>query len=222
MPMNENAINGAYNLLLSNPVRFLRTWPLRLAGGASNCQLNFELYDNKKHGQRPGTVFGYKAMKDTDVLRVDVKGGSAVKDVIKKEFTAHNLPMQALSDTLTFTELGENGKTLMLTSQLNGCAIVIKQGSGDKVLIAHVQPHSVSINDDASSKLTEILKSRYEDAQVYGNGKGNQCYDRDRDYCAVVGVRNAQGQWRVYSQEYGNGNNVIHRVVQLWPAFSEV
>ncbi len=106
MPLN---LRQLHQELCANPRRFLLTYPMRLSGHAKSLVVQFELEDRERKGMRPGHNLGYLAMKETETLRVGVKGSGARKNVERFDFMALNLRMQPMSDKIEQLELDGGG-----------------------------------------------------------------------------------------------------------------
>jgi hypothetical protein len=184
----------AKEALSEHPVRFLRSYPVSIAGhhGASGAHM-YGIHYHQTY--IPGTTLGNERFK-IEAL-VDARACSPYH-----AFQAHTIKMIGWSDlhddghspiTLAGYTLDALAPGLMMTGQLSGCAFCMLR-VGTTVICTHIQPTGTD-----GATMQNALQARGAFAGHPAQpltifGRNNYAA-----YASVMGVRKA-GEWRVYAQ----------------------
>ncbi len=208
MPLHPVA---AFNQLTTEPVRFLKTYPLKITGAMGASGVSQYLLGARGPSQRPGRFMGTHNWKTTESF--NIRPDNVVARAYlpgAHQFGAHSIQMNVGTPALTFYQLpAAGGPNIMLTGQLSGCSFVILPPAGGNLNVAHVQP----VTRDASMTLRNNLAAAYHGGFVYGIRNARGFYKSKIHEVAVVGVRSA-GSWRIFAQKQENGKD--NRILSVW------
>jgi hypothetical protein len=211
----------AYNDLIADPARFLRTYALNVStsGAGVSAVAQFTIY-RRSAATRPGRTLGRlprvfnrlisHASDRFDIRLVGRENGSPTDTF---SFPAHSIAVNQGAANMTTYTLPAGGPPIFVTTMLSGCSFVMQQPQGAGLGVAHIQP----VNQNGV-QLQASLAAATPGARVYGSAN----YDSASRRVAVIGIRR-NTRWEVYAQKMDNPNFVnteptnIMSVYQLWP-----
>jgi hypothetical protein len=208
----------AYQALLDNPARFLRTYPIRIFGTAhASGERHFELF-NRGTSTRPGRVLGrlprvFDKLTSHSTERFEIRPqGSAPPGTTNSHvFAAHCIRMDTGASAMNPYNLPAGNAQVMLTGELSGCSFVVRAPTGGAgPSVAHIRPQGQS-----GAQLQSALLQSPANAQIYGGAN----YNSANRVASIIGVRR-NNQWEIYAQKLdGNryGDYRIMSIYQIWP-----
>ncbi len=187
----------AYADLIGDPVRFLKTYTLRLAG-----------MNNKPSGVQQ-MAFGACSLQDANII---LKGGAngqffrmGPEAAINNGYLrpVHVVKMDISVNDMTTYTLDGSGPAVMMTGELTGCCFLIWD-KGNSIKVSHVKPTGLS-----PAEARKFLQEEHPGAKVvYGHELDETergMYGDDRTV-SVFGVRDDDGAWRILAQKRDSSN----------------
>ncbi|WP_338846251.1 hypothetical protein V8J88_21145 [Massilia sp. W12] len=211
MPLSSST---AYTALVANPVNFLKTYTLRLAGVGNKPSAEYEV-----------ALGAYSADEAPIVLKSGANGqffkmgpSGAIKDGAHQTLV-HVVRMDPNANEIKPYTLGGNGSSVMITGELTGCCFIV-WNKGQSVKVAHVNPSGFKAAD-----LRAFLKEEHPGAQiVYGHeeDENERGMYGDNRTVSIFGVRGADGQWRLYAQKRERDTQKFCSLYQIYPEHSKM
>lgn len=227
----------AYGRLLSDPGRFLKQFPVKIFGlgpsqRSGEADYTMRHRDTSMRGEtpmRPSLVFGTNRMRGTEAF--DIKPASLVPNDDGHGFRAHSIRMDEGTAAMKFHRLDHKGPSIMLTGELSGCSIVMQPVDGGHVDVAHVKPRpsqkgtkgqdgepdTPDMPAQTGKELYAELKGAQPAARIYGASAIGGQYDSDHRRAEIIGVRDTDGQWRLFAQKKDAVDGSIRSVYQIFP-----
>ena len=168
------------DVLKADPLKFLSTFPIKIAYNSAQSGLVNQYH----YGQKSGVLYfnnGFANVDDPNTAEVT---------------TAHGVV--AARGAPNFYELNTQS-TLMLTTQLSGCCVVLDKTGPLK--IAHVRPDQGSDGNALQDSLDQ-----------YPNRFGKRDYHSN--YCYIIGVYS--GGWRFFAQRRTNDERKIAEAREIF------
>lgn len=208
MPLSASQ---AYNALVANPVNFLKTYTLRMAGTGKGKSGEYMIalgaYDVSENGMELKKGAHDQFFKMGPPIANKDDADLSMAHVIEMDWHANDIKPYTLD---------QNGSDVMITGELTGCCFIIwEKGQGAKV--AHVKP-----NGFEPAELRAFLQEEHPGAQIiYGhelNENERGMYGKGRAV-SIFGVRGADGQWRIYAQKRDSSQR--HKYCSLYMIYPQ-
>lgn len=207
----------AYQKLTNHPRTFLKNYNLIVAGSAVGGQVQYCIYMDQGHTQRPGKIFKTKWMSRTRTFRISPGNGPPQG---AHAFMAYSVPVQQPGQAVgplvvNFTQLPTIGvESVMVTGLLSGCSFVVGTLPNGSTECAHVQPAPPLW---PGGHVNSFLVTAYNNYKVYGKND----YDHrtagghmDRNV-SIIGIRQ-NNVWKIYAQKHDILNQQstmsVHRI----------
>lgn len=194
----------ALEKLQQNPLKFLRQWPMRIAGHPTVA--GPQQYYLFPHGN-PG------------VWSIGTQAPPLAPH--RAGFMAWSVPMVYVNainpGAMSSVEaLSNGGPSMIVTGLLNGCTFCIEDAGGGNVRMSHVKPAGGVMAIALQTSLA--LNGRF----AGGGGGPVQTFGMGTEYggtedATIVGVREPNG-WHIYAQMHTRMAHNILRAEQIYPA----
>lgn len=206
-------LDTALQMLRRDPMTFLRTNVLRIAGSATSGPCIYHLGYLDQVMRSPTTNEGFnfeatQAMARSNSAGYDGKSTQAVP--------VHNLRMIPRSEGFEVTDieayaLGGGGPDILVTGQLSACVFAAQRLPGGGLVVGHIQPGG-ALQGGAALGQTIRITGRFR-----GHGRVTHVFSYGRDYSSyayVVGVRTG-GTWHLYGQKVTTTKGPVIGVTQI-------
>jgi len=200
----------ACQTLITNPVKFLKTYPVRIFGSVAPSGVIACGLSNRGQSHRPGRVLKTKRWHQTESFNLRTAASMHQLGQRGVQFLAHSVHMDAGANNLNFYRLPSiGGPNIMVTGQLSGCSFVISPiANSQDVNVAHVQPVGVD-----GVNLRNNLAGLHHNATVFGVSAQRGYYQGANRAVSMIGIR-AAGRWSFYTQKQQRGGD--YRVMSVW------
>ncbi len=193
--------------LLQNPEGFIRKHPIvNTFDCAAHGQTRAYIRNDSADAHRPGSVLGTLRLHKTESFNIEMISGANANG---HAFPVHGVYTSLSGGGPVWYTLDGSGPAIMLTAKLTGCTFIATGGTGNAVLVTHLQPQQ---GLETGLQLNTRMKN-------VGSTYGQLRYDLDTRSINVIGVRSAN-VWSIWAQKLVKNSTPpqILSVHKIWPA----
>jgi hypothetical protein len=197
---------NALTQLLHGPEAFIRKHPIvNTFDCAAHGPTNAYIRNDSADAQRPGSILGTKRLHKTESFNIELISGANANGFA---FPVHGVYTSLSGGGPVWYTLNASGPAIMLTAKLTGCTFIATGGTGNAVLVTHLQPQQ---GLETGLQLNTRMKN-------VGSTYGQLRYDLDTRSINVIGVRSGN-TWSIWAQKLVKNSTPpqILSVHKIWP-----